>query len=144
MPRLVPTYSHGGTTNSLAFPPVDGTIPGAGNPIFIGDAATVDPAINVVITNGTAVVQLQCNGGKVDQYGQPPASDWVDCSSGGYQMVPFQVLAKRVPRNEPYWRTYIVSITGGSVTSYCPGLRTESGDFQTAGYPPVESVQSTS
>jgi hypothetical protein len=136
MPAFAPTYSHGGNA-------ADGTVAGNGTPIYIGDGTTQSPAMVVICKGGTAVVVMESNGGAVDQgTGLPPSDEWVDCSNGGYALVPNQTLAKVLPVSMPFWRTRIINITGGQVVSYIPGLRTTTGDFTPANRIPTYGTQS--
>jgi len=135
MPAIAPTYSHG---NNAA----DGTVVGAGKPIYIGDGTTSNPCMVVVCKVGTAIVALQGNGGAIDSTGNPPSDEWVDCSNGGYSLVPGQTLAKFLPLTLPFWRTYIVQNTGANVVSYVPGLRSTTGDFGPANRIPITGTQS--
>lgn len=135
-----PTFSHGGSSVG-PFPPVPGNAVSSGRPIFIGDAAVSDPAMMIFVTGGNATVFLECNGGLANNLnGAPPAGEWIDVSGGGYALTPTSPIGKFIPRTVPYWRTRISAIDpGATVTSYCPGLRRDTGDFVPASYPPVNS-----
>jgi hypothetical protein len=141
--NALPTYSHGGGSTA-GWPPVNGTVTGGGRPVFIGDQCIENPCMNVFCYYGTAIVVIEGNGGIPDQTGNPPSGEWVDCSAGGYSMVPGQTLSKKLPRAMQYWRTRITSINGATINSYVPLLRTATGDAVSASYPTITSAQSTS
>jgi hypothetical protein len=138
---LAPVFSHGGP-GSQGFPPVPGTGLSNGQPVSIA-AAIQDAVFSLIlsgITNQTLNVQIQANGGLVDATGNPPSTDWMDVSGGGYTMTVGAgnapaVLCKIIPRAKPYYRTVIVGYTSGTLVSYVDGVIGSFGLIQAAQRP---------
>lgn len=102
-------YSHGGSG-------ADGSITGPGSPIDIFPA-TEASAISITIDQGSAVVELNCHFGPPNNDGELDERDWIDTSNGGWTITPGRAggLAKKLPNEAPYWRTYISDIQGGGL-----------------------------
>jgi hypothetical protein len=138
-----PCYSLGGGTTPGGIPAVPGTAIGAGRPVSLlavpqGTAIQNCPVMVVISTAASANVIIECNGGPVDINGNPPDSDWLDVSSGGYTVTAGSVLGKRCPPGVPFWRARLSAYTGpGSVTAYFP----VTNDCPAA-YPPSQAVTS--
>jgi len=146
MANLTPIYSHGGATvnNWIAVP---GTTISAGRPISIAQAIQ-DPAIQIIFTGTSVTVLLEGNGGPLDPTtGNPPSTDWIDYSNGGYVLAANGFFSKFLERSVPCWRTRItaINITGGSgLVSYCPGIIGIHNVIVSASYPFFDSGTRTS
>src|ERR1700687_5781556 len=113
---IYPTYSHGGVSAG-GFPVVVGNATNSGRPIFIGDAVATNtlllPGLMGFFTGTSCTVLVEGNGGQVDATGNPPASDWIDVSSGGISLTTGQFFAKVLPIQFPIYRTRITAIVAG-------------------------------
>ncbi len=137
----MPTYSHGGASQS-GFAAVVGTTTNSGRPISIVQADQVNPAIQIFYSGTSCTVVVEGNGGAIDNTGNPPSTDWIDYSSGGFALTNGQQLSKYLPRSIPYWRTRITAIntpTGAGLVSYCPCIVGPNGVIVSASYPKLDS-----
>jgi hypothetical protein len=145
----VPTYSHGGASVP-GWPAVIGNVAGAGRPVSLLGAnasSPIQPCMNIILAGigaapPTCTVILECNGGKPDTNGNPPSTDWIDVSGGGYNLSGASVLAKLIPAVVPFWRTRIVSIFEGNLVSYVPLIPTPTGVLVSPSYPNLMAAQS--
>ena len=133
----IPTYSHGGNSQS-GFPAVLGTTTNSGRPVAIVQAIS-QAAMQVFFSGTSCTVLIEGNGGLVDQTGNPPAAEWIDYSSGGYSLTNGSQLSKYLPRAIPYWRTRITAIVAGTLVSYVPSVVGPNGVIVSASYPSLTS-----
>jgi hypothetical protein len=145
MANIQPFYSHGGVTMS-GFVAVPGTTISAGRPISISQA-TQNPAIQIFFVGTSCTVLIEGNGGPLDSTGNPPSTDWIDYSSGGFALTTGQSLSKFLPRVVPYYRTRISAIVlggGSGLVSYVPCIIGPGGIIASASYPFFDSGTRTS
>lgn len=135
-----PIYSHGGVSQS-GFPAVLGTAQNSGRPVAIVQAIA-DPAMQFFFTGTSVTVLIEGNGGLIDTTGNPPTTEWIDYSAGGYTIGNNGQLSKFLPRSIPYWRTRITAITaptGSGLVSYVPIIIGPNGVLVSASYPQLTS-----